>query len=248
MDKKEKAERAAYMRAWYAANPDKAKKNAQASYLRHKKKRNAEARDYYEKHKDAALEYSKARYERDKQDPEWRAKRAEYQKAYRAKNREKVNAKRRAYLGRNKDKQQKWSLVARSKHGDKMNAATRQWSKENTGHARQRYATDEQYRLSNILSARFRAALRGNRKSGRAIKLLGCSIEEFRRHIEAQWQPGMTWENHRRYGWHLDHIRPLNSFDLSDPEQQAMACHYTNMQPLWWRENISKRDRWEGAP
>ena len=57
----------------------------------------------------------------------------------------------------------------------------------------------------------------------------------------------MTWENWKIDGWHIDHIKPLNSFDLTDPEQLKEACHYTNLQPLWWYDNIEKGDKidWE---
>jgi hypothetical protein len=55
----------------------------------------------------------------------------------------------------------------------------------------------------------------------------------------------MTWENHGRYGWHIDHIRPCASFDLADPEQQRKCFHYTNLQPLWASENMRKGDKWE---
>lgn len=236
------------MRKWGAENRENVREANRRSYERNKAKRNADSKAWYEANKDLALEQSKARYERNKTDPDWRAKKAEYQRAYRTAKRELVNEKRRGYLARNKDKQRQWAKNTRARHGDKMNERSRAWHDKNPGYVRKRYATDEQYRIANIISARFRVALRGNRKSGRAVELLGCTIEEFRRYMETKWQPGMTWENHRRYGWHIDHIRPLNSFDLSDPAQQAAACHYTNLQPMWWRENISKRDRWEGAP
>lgn len=242
---RDKKAHAAYMREWYAANPDKAKANAKASYRRNKAKRNAESRRWYEQNKERSAESSAARYERNKLDPEWRKERAEYLKRYRRANREKVLANQRRYRERTADKQREYSLRSRRKHGDKILAANKEWRRQNPDYHAERYKSDDQYRLARILSSRFRGALRGNHKSGRAVELLGCTIEEFKRHIEAQWQPGMTWGNHRRYGWHIDHIRPLNSFDLSDPEQQAMACHYTNLQPLWWRENISKRDRWD---
>jgi hypothetical protein len=52
----------------------------------------------------------------------------------------------------------------------------------------------------------------------------------------------MTWENHGKFGWHIDHIIPCASFDLTDLEQQKKCFHYTNFQPLWWRENILKSD------
>lgn len=84
-------------------------------------------------------------------------------------------------------------------------------------------------------------ALRGKRKSGSAIELLGCSIDEARLHIERQFSTGMSWAN---YGeWHVDHIKPLASFDLADPAQLARACHYKNLQPLWALDNLIKGSR-----
>ena len=50
----------------------------------------------------------------------------------------------------------------------------------------------------------------------------------------------MTWENYGRMGWHMDHIIPLANFDLTDRQQFLEACHYTNLQPLWWQENLMK--------
>jgi len=53
----------------------------------------------------------------------------------------------------------------------------------------------------------------------------------------------MTWENHGFDGWHVDHIKPCTSFDLTDLEQQKQCFHYTNLQPLWKKENFEKRDK-----
>lgn len=81
------------------------------------------------------------------------------------------------------------------------------------------------------------------KKAYRTIDLIGCSVAELRSHIESLFLPGMTWKNHSIRGWHLDHIIPCAAFDLTDPDHQAMCFHYTNLRPVWGRENLSKGDR-----
>jgi hypothetical protein len=73
------------------------------------------------------------------------------------------------------------------------------------------------------------------------MKLIGCNIEQLKQHLQNQFKLGMSWDNHGK--WHIDHIRPCASFDLSKPEEQRKCFHYTNLQPLWAEENISKKDK-----
>ena len=102
----------------------------------------------------------------------------------------------------------------------------------------EKYKSNPQFRLSENLRARTILALKGEIKSGKTIELLGCSWLELRAHIEKQFGTGMTWEN---YGaWHVDHIRPCASFDLSKESEQRMCFHFTNLQPLWAQDNLSK--------
>ncbi len=67
---------------------------------------------------------------------------------------------------------------------------------------------------------------------------LGCSAPHLRAHIERQFLKGMSWDN--RAEWHVDHIRPLASFDLTDPEQVKAATHFTNLRPMWAADNLRK--------
>jgi len=68
--------------------------------------------------------------------------------------------------------------------------------------------------------------------------MLGCNVVELKEHLSRQFRPGMSWDN---YGeWHVDHIRPCISFDLSDPKQQLQCFHFSNLQPLWAKENMAK--------
>ena len=85
----------------------------------------------------------------------------------------------------------------------------------------------------------------GSKKAAKTEELLGCTVAEARAHLEAQFLPGMSWDNHGE--WHIDHIRPCASFDFSDPQQQKECSHYTNLQPLWAKDNLSKSDKWEAA-
>lgn len=77
-------------------------------------------------------------------------------------------------------------------------------------------------------------------KSDKTEKLIGITIKELKLYIEKQFKDDMTWDNYGFYGWHIDHIIPLSSFDLTKAEEQKKAFHYTNLQPLWAKENMQK--------
>ena len=110
---------------------------------------------------------------------------------------------------------------------------------------RTRVATDIQFKLTKILRSRIRTAIKKNTKTGSAIRDLGCSATQLKEHLESKFQPGMNWDNHSFEGWHIDHIIPLSSFDLTDREEFLRACHYTNLQPLWAKDNMKKSNKIE---
>lgn len=93
------------------------------------------------------------------------------------------------------------------------------------------------YAVKNYLRKRIRKILK---KHGTTISILvGCSGQELKAHIEAQFENGMDWSN---YGtvWVIDHIHPLASFDLTDKKQVLIACHFSNLRPLFREENQEK--------
>lgn len=108
---------------------------------------------------------------------------------------------------------------------------------------RQLRKTNLNYKLSQALRTRIGKALKAGKKSGSAVADLGCSIPQLREYLEQQFQPGMSWNNHGLYGWHIDHIMPLSNFNLSIREEFLKACHYTNLQPLWAKQNLLKSDK-----
>ena len=135
-----------------------------------------------------------------------------------------------------------WAKITATEHGREWNRQkTKAWKLANpeklkAQNARKRKTPAHLVR-QRVLGALRRAAVS---KTSSVSRLLGCTGKELVAHLESKFQPGMTWENRGFKGWHIDHIRPLSSFDLTDPAQLAAACHYTNLQPLWWRDNLSK--------
>jgi hypothetical protein len=96
------------------------------------------------------------------------------------------------------------------------------------------------YRIRMTLTSRITMAVKSAKtnKCYKTMELLGCTIDHVRQHLEAQFTEGMTWDNHGE--WHIDHIRPCASFDLTDAEQQLECFNYTNLQPLWAKDNLAK--------
>lgn len=80
-------------------------------------------------------------------------------------------------------------------------------------------------------------------KKCKTIDLLGTDIISLRKHLESKFKEGMSWDNHGLYGWHIDHILPCASFDLTKEEDQRRCFHYTNLQPLWAEDNLKKSDK-----
>lgn len=137
------------------------------------------------------------------------------------------------------------------KNKDKILNYQRKYHKTNRGelrikqtiYIRNKLDTDIQFKLSHGLRDRLRKAIKGNQKSGSAITDLGCSIEKFKLWLEMQWDEKMNWDNYGVNGWHIDHKIPLDSFDLSNKEEFIKACHFSNLQPMWAKDNFSKGNR-----
>lgn len=102
------------------------------------------------------------------------------------------------------------------------------------------------YKIEKNLRSRVSKAVKnmGAKKSAPTLGLVGCAPSFLVAHLEANFQSGMTWENHGPV-WHIDHIKPCAKFDLTDPEQQKVCFHWTNLQPLFAIENLQKGDKYE---
>lgn len=149
-----------------------------------------------------------------------------------------------AYVEKNRKSASEWRRFNPERHSasGKQYRSTSGFKKQNRERLRLKYRSDPNHRLAVTIRNRINEAVDPRSRPGSAVRDLGCSIAELRSYLERRFSPGMSWENHSQYGWHIDHIRPLASFDLSDRAQFLEACHFTNLQPLWAADNLSKSD------
>jgi hypothetical protein len=104
-------------------------------------------------------------------------------------------------------------------------------------------ATSIEYRILLNCRRRLCKAVNGICMSETTKELLGCDIKALRHHLESKFRDGMSWGNYGQFGWHIDHIIPCAEFDLTKIEQRKMCFHYTNLQPLWAKDNHAKSDK-----
>lgn len=208
---------------WREANPEKIK---------------AGRRRYYAKNKDRCAEYNKT----------WRAenreKRNATQRIWSSKNVDKIRQKGKDYYQANKARLKEYTENYRRTNPDKVRAAR-------NARKRVRWNSDPEYRLVEGQRNRIRVALKRKNKVDETLALLGCSARDLKTYIESKFEKGMTWDSFFRGEIHVDHIKPLSSFDLRDPEQQRAAFGFSNLQPLWAEDNLAKSDKlpevWESS-
>ncbi len=106
---------------------------------------------------------------------------------------------------------------------------------------RDKYAKNPLWRIVQNLRRRLNFALHGQRKVASTMRIVGCDAQALRSHLEALFVTGMSWDNYGQ--WHIDHIKPCTQFDMSIPTEQYKCFHYSNLQPLWAKDNLSKGGR-----
>lgn len=127
----------------------------------------------------------------------------------------------------------------RKANKDKLNALRR---------VRRKNMTPKQ-KAEKIVRDRFYKVIvrmRQGKKFISSLLLLGCSMDQFKEHVEKQFMPGMDWDNHGNGEgkWNIDHITPLVKYDLTLLDEQKKAFHYSNMRPLWFNENMRRKRKY----
>jgi hypothetical protein len=169
----------------------------------------------------------------------------EYDKKWYLKNKENI---RKHYL-KNKEAKIEYQKKYNLKNRETKKEYDKQYKQKNKKAMRKYYRekkkNDLNFKLASNIRVRILMALKKNKKSQKTMKLLDCSISQLWDYLESKFEPGMTKENHGLYGWHIDHIKPCASFDLRCPVQQLACFHYSNLQPLWAKDNIKKGKKYE---
>lgn len=148
----------------------------------------------------------------------------QYNKQYKAENKEKIKESNKQYYAKNKEK----------------------INKRKVKYNNYKYKTDPKFKLIRNIRTRIYKSLARQKteKFQKSINYLGCNLNELQQHLEMQFKPGMSWDN--KDLWHIDHIIPLSHFDFTNQDDIYWAFHYTNLQPLWAEENLSKGNRYVG--
>ena len=131
---------------------------------------------------------------------------------------------------KNKERNRKWKKV----HKNKVNELNKEYHNK-------KYHNDTNYKITRLLRGRFQKLVKGIHKKNSVLDLLGCSVDELKVYLATKFADGMSWSNHGE--WHIDHIKPCSKFDLTKLSEQKKCFHYTNLQPLWAKENLSKNNK-----
>lgn len=192
-----------------------------------KGKLNTYNKEYYKQNKE------KAKFNKQRHREENKEYYSEYNKKHYQENKDKYKESAKKYYEQNKEKQKEYG----KEHYQENKEHYAEYYKE-------KYNSDPDFKLAKIIRSfcfRVTNAVKED-KELRSLEYLGCSLAEFKAHIESQWQEGMTWENHSKDGWHIDHIKPLDWF-IKNSDDPWQANHYLNLQPLWAEENLSKSNK-----
>jgi hypothetical protein len=247
-------------REYYQRNAEKIKAKRREHYQLNAEKIKAKEKEYRQRNAENIKPRHKEYAEKNKDYFK------EYQKQYRLKNQESLKIKRDLYRLQNSDKiktrQRKYYL----ENADELNKKHREYHKE---YRKKNVDKLNEYRKKNLDKIKSRAKaweakkrkhdplfrLIGNlrtrtyiycrsiglNKERKTIDSLGCTLSEFKEHMQSKFLDNMTWDN---YGiWHVDHIKPIS---LATNEQEVFELnHYTNLQPLWGKDNLKKGNKYE---
>ncbi|NDD52424.1 hypothetical protein EBZ39_00845 [bacterium] len=218
-----------YNKQYYELNKDKIKQRVKEWRNQNKEQSNDYLRKYREENKERIKQYHDI----------YNVTNSEKNKAAASRY---YDANREKCIERAKTRYKEKKDVIKIKGRERYALKKRELNKKNLDWQRKQWKTNPDYRLRYFLRGRLYNALnvQSVKKCMKTFELIGCSIDYLKKHLELQFTEGMCWENYGYRGWHIDHIKPCNTFDLSNTDQQKQCFHYTNLRPLWSRDNLSR--------
>lgn len=194
--------------------------------------------------------YHKKWYEENRNNPKYKElileSRRKYKQNHREQNRIYMKTYNKEYGIKNKDKLLEQKKEYRVENRNKLSKQKKEYHNRSeikiyyNLRNRERRRIDLNYKILCALRIRICMTIAKGYKSAKTLELLGCSVDFFKKYLESKFEGGISWSNYGLYGWHLDHVVPCSSFDLTQPEEQRRCFHYTNLQPLWAKKNLSK--------
>ncbi len=151
-------------------------------------------------------------------------------KSHYQKNIEKHRLAKRTYYKSHKSEKSNYDKDYRNINNLKIKEYKKNWERL--------HKNDPTFKIKRNLRRRVHHALKGNRKADKTFNLIGCTPNFFKDYISKLMDKDMSWENYGK--WHIDHIKPCFTFDLTNPEEQKKCFHYTNQRPLWAKDNLSR--------
>jgi hypothetical protein len=165
-------------------------------------------------------------------------------KSYRIENIEKIRERSAIFYQKNKlkinEKRKEYKSVNNEKVNLQLKTAGEKWRSKNKNYVSKRRKEDYMYKIRVNLTSRINRFFKYSKmtKNCKTMDILGISIDGFREHLKSKFTSKMNFDNYGKKGWHIDHIIPLSSATTED--EIIKLCHYKNLQPLWWDENIKK--------
>lgn len=215
----------------------------------HKEAKAIYNKQYREDHKEEIFEYKKQYQEKHKEE------KALYDKQYRALNKEDIVEAKKQWYENNKEERSIHNKQYYQENKEDVLTRNRQyrwnhieeWKSYIKRYLKERLKNDPIFKLTQNIRKRFKQWLKGNKKSKGTFKYINCTREELVEHLESRFYDNpetgekMTWKN---YGeWHVDHDRPLSSFDPTSEADMYKAWKKENLQPLWAKDNLKKGNK-----
>ena len=168
------------------------------------------------------------------------------QKKYYENNKDKIIVKNKKYYSNNKEAYKNRKKIYYDKNKESLNKLSSEYGRLNrkkiTERDKLRRNTEPLYRTIRYCRNRINKFLKSKnyKKNYKSFDMIGCSPEELKKHIESKFTYGMSWELVGKE-IHIDHIIPLSSANTI--EQVESLCHYSNLQPLWAKDNLKKKNK-----